>query len=286
MENASMLDWLRYSVDEHMPNCDVLPPYELFGIVGPLKRMAPNYNMGLQLQAGTIQWNTKDPGQRKLITLTGADLFDIRAANISERSLLHFVTTLKNVKITRMDYALDIFETSAEANHAWEDYRQGKLRTRARTVHKVESHKQGDDQPAVTVYVGSRTSQAMVRIYDKGRQLGLPYNYVRAELELKGGKALAVAKAMVVHGIEKIGKASMRDQVDMVRAWWRDSFATTGRQHIKPEQRQADWNAWIAKVVLPNFEKAIIARLPEALDLLRTLAQAVEETREYPKPSD
>lgn len=54
--------------------------------------------------------------------------------------------------------------------------------------HVGDYHREEDGR---TLYIGSRTSPAMQRIYEKGKQMGSDPNYVRSELEVKPQNAKA-----------------------------------------------------------------------------------------------
>jgi hypothetical protein len=83
--------------------------------------------------------------------------------------------------LLRADVALDYDEEGA-----WDSLSALAIDTadrfRLKVKHVGDFHRQEDGR---TLYVGSRTSAAMQRIYEKGKQLGMSPNWVRAELELK-----------------------------------------------------------------------------------------------------
>lgn len=66
---------------------------------------------------------------------------------------------------------------------------------RATTTAKSWNLITGNDGGA-TCYVGSRTSEAFLRIYDKGIESGTHDNWIRVELELKASKARFAAFTM------------------------------------------------------------------------------------------
>lgn len=84
-------------------------------------------------------------------------------------------------KLLRADVRLDYDEEGA-----WESLSALAIDTADRYRLKVEHH--GDfhrEEGGRTLNIGSRSSAAFERVYEKGKQLGQSPNWVRAELELK-----------------------------------------------------------------------------------------------------
>lgn len=54
-----------------------------------------------------------------------------------------------------------------------------------------------NDIKGSTIYFGSRQSDIMLRIYDKGKEKGIDFPWIRWELELKGDKANVTAKQLL-----------------------------------------------------------------------------------------
>lgn len=90
---------------------------------------------------------------------------------------------------SRLDFAVDILETEfkpADIWTAWKVAHQGNLQ---KSVTLIESPS-GD-----TFYLGSRSSEKMVRCYDKGKEQGLDTQWLRIEMEFKGDAASRAADA-------------------------------------------------------------------------------------------
>ena len=89
--------------------------------------------------------------------------------------------------LLRADVAIDYCEEGA-----WDSLYALGIETADRfglkVTHVGDYHRQQDGR---TLYIGSRTSAAMKRIYEKGKQTGGNPNHVRAELELKPQNAKA-----------------------------------------------------------------------------------------------
>lgn len=90
-------------------------------------------------------------------------------------------------KITRVDIAHDLIDT--EFDIYWFD-KQDDLGRFTRSKRKPKVEKRGNwkrpDGNGLTLYIGSRDSSIMARIYEKGKQLGDPNsNWIRVEVECK-----------------------------------------------------------------------------------------------------
>jgi hypothetical protein len=104
-------------------------------------------------------------------------------------------------KCTRIDLAIDVKDNSLlmgdieqmASEHNWKG-----------TAHSSTTIKSNDGK-GCTVYMGSRSSERFVRIYDKAAQLAQLGDWVRIEAEIKGDSARGVARAIAASGSEGLG---------------------------------------------------------------------------------
>lgn len=92
-----------------------------------------------------------------------------------------------SMKIKRVDIAYDDFDGKLDLDLAISLYQAGEFRiTRNPKIKQIGDFVTGHDIDGRTVYIGSRESGKMMRIYEKGKQLGDSSSpWVRWELELK-----------------------------------------------------------------------------------------------------
>lgn len=94
-------------------------------------------------------------------------------------------------KITRVDLAHDDMEAKAVSiamARAWHDAGEFTTNGRPPDAHLYDDMGSGKGK---TLYIGSRESGKLLRVYEKGRQLGDPSSpWVRVELELRGKSRL------------------------------------------------------------------------------------------------
>jgi hypothetical protein len=94
---------------------------------------------------------------------------------------------LRGAHFTRVDVAFDMREGCvADFVHA---YKQGRFTGRRRDYSEIKSSGDGH-----TFYVGSRSSDQMMRIYNKAAQMEVSGIWIRAELETKGDLADGVCR--------------------------------------------------------------------------------------------
>jgi len=85
--------------------------------------------------------------------------------------------------VTRLDVAIDVFNSGYRTEDIWDEYKKLHPHEGKRSQSLIISPTGG------TMYLGSRQSQKMLRIYDKGTQTGSGLDWLRFELELKREEA-------------------------------------------------------------------------------------------------
>lgn len=130
-------------------------------------------------------------GQRDsvLVSIKGQGL--AAAASGWERRLYDYLKTIPHAKITRVDLAHDNHYSSTTVDDYLTMYRTGLFRSKRRAP-EVEclGNWEKPNGKGRTLYVGSRSSGKLLRIYEKGLQLANGFHnmfpdWLRVELELK-----------------------------------------------------------------------------------------------------
>lgn len=259
MKVSYTLDWLRFTVP-FAPGDGVGLPFDWATRDFDAKSLTsyPSYNTAVKWKIGRCDWHSMRPEQRKMVTLTGDDLRDMRNAGTTDKELLEAVVRLEGLNVTRMDYAADVVLEGVRARAAYEAWQAKKLLSSARTVRVIKTHDSDEDgDPATTVYIGSRSSVKMVRFYDKGKQMELDYDWVRVELEAKKEVATKLAGEMVRLGVASAGNAAIKTLVTWDENWFIDLMTGAGEIDLEIGRKETDWENWIRTVVVPNFERAV-----------------------------
>lgn len=154
--------------------------------------------------------------------------------------------------VTRIDIAID--------TPRWldlEGYKnaldRGQAETRARDWNLITGRK------GQTLYVGSRTSEKFLRIYDKAAEQGTDSTWYRIELECKGDFARGVALHVDSAGYDYYG--------DIIRSfchwpnvycWEQTTASPTLLEGIPKPEKRRDTYAWLMSAAAPSLAKVLL----------------------------
>lgn len=95
-------------------------------------------------------------------------------------------------RITRLDLAKDARMEMVNMEKIWNSLEAGSYKGTARKIAQMRGLNAGH-----TIYIGSRTSERFIRLYDKAAEQGIPsLDWKRLEIELKGQAARAIASRL------------------------------------------------------------------------------------------
>ena len=130
--------------------------------------------------------------------------FDL--SSLSSNATIELLKFIKNIgKISRLDLAIDdIGKRYFSCEEIMDLIRSGQCVSKFRNVKSLQEHSISTfENLGYTVYLGSRQSEIMLRIYDKKKQLKsvsdleIDHEWVRWELELKDSRANAVVDRII-----------------------------------------------------------------------------------------
>lgn len=257
-ESYASIDWLRMSADAG----DLMTIAVEHGLVTSAGKAEettplPHYNYGLKLEYGRIDISAHE-ATGALLTLTGQDLIEWGRVGGSAVSLLEWLypggkrrTPELRVRVTRLDLAVDVTDPIARPDDIYEA--RGEARTRVQKWSRVESDRMTGLWPGVTVYVGSRQSARMLRIYDKAAEMELDCPWVRLELELKKPVAEIVARMCARASVGDVARSVMRDVLAVDVDWYNDMLNASSVPVQVPAVggRQTATRDWIVGTCLP-----------------------------------
>lgn len=239
-----------------------------------------------------------DPKRRQQkigVRFTGENMTTYRELGGTDARLMEFIKH-NNGNPTRIDIAFDMFDFGIEPLRVYQDWLTGKVRTRARTAKpftKSVRNADGTVTSASTLYIGSRTSPVMVRIYEKGKETGTGIDWVRIELEIKDTKAAAVLNDINRFGVEKVGRTLLSEAMPgMPYKFWRELMKGGSVALEAVGRRKSARQVWLENIILPmigdelnaEWEGEEITGLTQAVEaLLRQNWQrrAIEIKRQY-----
>lgn len=250
------VDWLRYTVPYLLPLSECVPDGEVFQPSGVVIRPLQNYNQAVSLVYGSIHWNTERPEQKRLVQFTGTDLAGLLAAGEDISRLLGYVAGLGGLNVTRLDFAVDVRGWGARPEDLKTAFDAGRGITAAQSATFVDGRKRSGESTGSTLYLGSRSSEKFMRVYDKAAQMGVDGDWIRVELELKGDAARAALFAMVWYGIVATGKTLLRSFMrDTGVEWYDAAIDGEGGAYVEPVGRPVTARErWIFEQVIPALD--------------------------------
>lgn len=222
-------------------------------------RPVPFYTNGTKYEFGSVFVNEKNPLQKTMVVVTGDDWSNIALAGKDPAIVLKNLLKYPEAKVTRLDFAVDIRERDFRINTLLAAWRAGNMKTSAESVQLVGRQGKAGKDLGKTLYIGSRSSERMIRCYDKGAQTETRGQWVRIEIELKGRWAMATALEMASGRVVEAGKAAIRQFVTTGVSWF-DSAVQRGKGdgYIVPDKRaQTDHEKWLMNIAVPAVLKAI-----------------------------
>ena len=103
----------------------------------------------------------------------------------TQEQLLHYL--MRGAKLSRLDVCFDLQNSEIDIHSLYRDAKEGNVHTRSKSIGFVESAKIGREKGSQTLYIGSQKKRKkLLRVYDKGEQLGLGIDLKRFELEMRG----------------------------------------------------------------------------------------------------
>jgi DNA relaxase NicK len=165
-----------------------------------------------QIDGVVVAWNRPLQSNGLYISYPGAALEHMDWLSFLDRLLA------LGARVSRLDLASDLVGKHINLEEWYQKVRNGDAVTNARRHRLVQS------ESGATLYIGSRSSERFLRIYDKAGQEGVDMDWFRAELELKGGAAKGVARYLQQ-------KRSLEEVPAIINAFFR--------------LRCSDWDEWM-----------------------------------------
>jgi hypothetical protein len=205
----------------------------------------------------------EDMGQH--VQYSGQCLNMYRNEVISARDIIQHHALYGDI-CKRIDLAIDIRDSQIRPRDYYNKLDGGSARTKSKSWSIIEGNGGGQ-----TLYVGSRVSEMMLRLYDKGIESGIGGDWIRAELEIKGSRALEVSRMLAVgqeHEAMKMARALMRGHVDFNTEHWDKVTGDFPITIAKAKDNTPDTELWImtqvatamAKLIRKQGDDALLAR--------------------------
>ncbi len=250
-QHSVFIDWMRYTVPTETSKDEYVPMHPAFDDSGEILKSYPNYTSSRAFMCGRADWNAARPEQRLMVTLTGKDLEHMRELGLTDAGLIDWIHDIPGIKFTRVDLAIDTNDTRISPHGIADDWRKGRVETKARKMSEITSANDNGDYAGHTVYIGSRTSEQFLRVYDKAAEQETDNHLTRIELELKGHVAFEAIMSM--HRGKAVGVmfAAFSRFFKWPNAGWQDMLSGHSEAVERLSRPDKDGRLqWIRKVAL------------------------------------
>jgi hypothetical protein len=152
-------------------------------------------------------------------------------------------------RVTRLDVAVDVnFEI--DVGGLRKSVLDGSAITNVRSVPTLI------ESDGRTLYIGRRSSEKMLRIYDKAKESGLAGTLWRVEFETKGRAAERLARAIKDEGLETVPQYIKGFfHAPNVETWCRLIGETVSTNVIASEKKRSNTREWLLGFVAPIVAK-------------------------------
>lgn len=250
------LDWLH-----------VNEPFRAYALMGSFvydipthRRLSPQtprfgYTEGVINQAGAVVMrnvNRVDMGVH--VGYSGKTLNTYREAGISSLEIVRWHIA-RGATFSRIDLAYDLRDTDMRPETLYIDLNLGLAVTTAKTFNLITGNDGGS-----TLYIGSRQSEAFVRIYDKGVESGTRERWIRVELELKSSKAQFAAYTMANEPDDsayKWGQSWLAAFVNFQDETWQALMAAEAIPLASANKPEKDTRKWLTETVAPSIARYV-----------------------------
>jgi len=268
--NTCHIDWLQFTINRTATGDPEQEVVEEFAPIlskdyahkdlGSVK----GYDTGRRISNGSVYWHSKIPSQKIMVVFAGYDLSKMAETGVSQLLLLKRAV-IAACRITRLDFAIDLYDTGASPDDLLDEVQAGRARTKAHHATHIAGYTMTDKgvTKAPTVYIGAPQSDRQMRCYDKGLEQRIDRDWKRIELVTRKPLASPLADSMLRNGIDAAGRMAVRSFADFDLDWYQkaiDDVSVEIAPHIEPKHNT---RRWLINVVLPVLERESIAEQAE-----------------------
>lgn len=182
-------------------------------------------------------------------------------------------------KFRRIDFARDIFNSPLNFGLIASQLKHGKAITKARVFPAFTA----DRGRGITQYIGKKSSDCYVKIYDKGFEQGVEGIWHRVEATFQDDKAMPAVSAYCAG----VGFPSLLKSVIDFPEYpkWGAVLSSEGAAHITVGRKEGDTERWLMELVAPSMARVLFQQkdddfLVKWLTKVRMLKEALEEKAE------
>lgn len=271
-------DWISYTLPQlHSGYLLKLLPLgkPLENVKSPAKF---GYNICVRYETGAaVMWHDKREEMGVHVILSGSCLRELALAGADVTKCLRELHRLGG-RCSRIDLAIDVKNTMLDLTDLCKPNRlpyKGK-------GHTPKFTQVGDQEDGWTIYVGSRSSDKFLRIYDKAKEVGDDsVAWVRIELECKGKIAHWLGDTLPSMELQEsyvLASNLIRTIVDFNSGTWQAALSSEKIELSIPKKTERDTLNWLVKSCAPALAR-VIAEKPN-LDVLGIFYDALKSELE------
>lgn len=257
------VDWLNYTALAFRTRVltDIAYPMDTPEWINAIP--AKGYTSGLQNRNGVrLSWHTKRDDMGAHVQYSGQCLAKYHESGITARTIA-LRHQIEGDRCSRIDLALDCHNSGLNIGKLASDVKAqiGQFSS------KVFSHIQSQDQ-GETLYLGSRTSELFLRIYNKSAEQAVSGDWVRVELECKGSRAHDIGHRLAYEseqGMVTLTRGLIRNQAAFDDTIWAQIVGDLAVSIAKAHVREPDRKGWLLGLVAPAMGKYLAETGDEAI---------------------
>jgi len=238
------------------------------------------YTLGQKHSTGTREYiNLDRPDMGVHIVYSGKSLARIKETmNITaEQVLIHHIK--EGHSVARLDLAIDFKGYGTPVGEYIQAFQNGEVRTKLRKATIVKSLV-GDGE---TLYIGSmKKRKNLIRVYDKGAELGTGEDWVRVELQIMGRKATSIgADIAESERIKETILGVIKSVVDFytLDVWNQLTSDIDKVEMVSIPKEHGDTEKWLIKQVAPALAKVIVLNWEFWIQFKMVLEEHMPEVR-------
>ena len=253
LEDNISIDWLEYTLLKPTSSKEALEKIDFKkDTFIKLKTGLNGYkNREVEENSGVIFLSdgTDDMGEHVIISGKSCRYLDNNHVEID--LLAKALAVNRRINITRLDLALDIYNKNL-FKKCLKAYKKNNFVSKFRTTKLMETKKDGKEKGG-TIYFGSRSSEVMIRIYDKGAEQKKEIDWTRIEIVFKK----EYAKDILINRWQKTWNELFKGILTNYL-----NFVDKKELNISRSKKAKFWND-----IVENIEKIKLYKMPEATNL-------------------
>lgn len=264
------VDWISATFKEGSPPPKLPDPICELGDVPLTPRTG--YARALELSpAGRVDWHPTRPSQGVGYEWRGNDMKHLRKAGVSDH-IWPVTLTAEGCQVTRFDFAIDLKFPGPHPRQMRAALKADEAKTPARSV---DYYEQDRGSQGATLYLGTRKSDRMLRIYDKAAESGENAPWTRIEIVLRSRYAMPALRQAVTWGLCQTMKAQMLSMlVAPTVTWYTEAIGDLVTGAAQPDRSEPDddrYLKWLRESILPGIKDRILDDRVEGLrELIET----------------